>query len=123
MREERGIITGDVVVYEHFDLWGTISGGVKVIEQGKLYVRGKVYGDLVVEKGGRCHIYGAVSGRVTVHRGGKCLVSGMIGGNAVNRGGRLWVEQAAKVMGHIEKHGGDTVVEDAAQRRFFLGRE
>ena len=123
MREERGIITGDVIVYEHFELWGAVSGTVKVIGGGKLYVRGKIYGDLLVEKGGRCHVYGAVSGNIIVHRGGKCIHSGIVGGNAVNHGGRLWVEQSAKVMGQIEKHGGDTVVEDASHRRFFLGRE
>src|SRR4051794_7125782 len=35
MREERGLINGDVVVYEPFTLWGTISGTVKVIDGGK----------------------------------------------------------------------------------------
>jgi len=61
MREERGQVSGDIVVYEPFTIWGSVGGNVKVIERGKLYLRGSVYGDLLVEWGGRVHIYGNVT--------------------------------------------------------------
>ena len=66
MREERGHIKGDVVVYETFTLWGSIAGNVKVVEGGKFYLRGAVYGDLKVEPGGRVHIFGNVTGDLVV---------------------------------------------------------
>ena len=40
MREERGQLSGDVTVFEPFNLWGNIGGNVTVIEGGKFYVRG-----------------------------------------------------------------------------------
>ena len=56
MREERGQINGNQVISEPLDLWGIISGNVTVVEGGKLYVRGAIYGDLRVSPGGRVHI-------------------------------------------------------------------
>ena len=68
MREERGTLSGDVLVFEPFTLWGSIAGKVRVIERGKLYVRGTIYGNLTLEYGGRCHIFGRIAGTVTVQR-------------------------------------------------------
>ena len=65
MREERGQLTGDVIVYEPFTLWGSVGGNVRVIQGGKLYVRGAIYGNLTVEYGGRVHVYGNISGDLT----------------------------------------------------------
>jgi cytoskeletal protein CcmA (bactofilin family) len=112
MREERGLINGDVVVYEPFTLWGTISGTVKVIDGGKLYIRGTVYGDIHIEDEGRCHIYGTVSGKLVVHRGGKAIHSGVLGGDAVNRGGYLLIEKTSTVMGKVDPHSGKTKIEE-----------
>jgi predicted acyltransferase (DUF342 family) len=113
MREERGLVKGDVVVYEPFTLWGTISGNVKVIDGGKLYVRGAVYGDLDIEDEGRCHVYGTVSGKLVVHQGAKVIHSGVLGGDAVNRGGYLLIEKTAKVMGKVNTKAGKTKFEEA----------
>ena len=112
MREERGQIPGDVVVYEPFTLWGSIGGNVKVIKGGKFYVRGAIYGNMEVEPGGRVHVLGVVSGDVTVHPDAKLIVSGQIGGNLVNRGGRVTIDSAAKVHGRIKSKDGDTLVEE-----------
>lgn len=112
MREERGQIPGDVVVYEPFTLWGSIGGNVKVIEGGKFYVRGAIYGNMEVEPGGRVHILGVVSGDVTVHPDAKLIVSGQIGGNLVNRGGRVTVDSSAQVHGRVKTRDGDTLVEE-----------
>jgi predicted acyltransferase (DUF342 family) len=111
MREERGRIAGDIVVYEPFTLWGAVAGSVKVIEGGKFYLRGSIYGDLEVEFGGRVHIYGNVTGNVTVSRGGKVIHSGVIGGDAINTGGRIFIEAASKVGGKIKTKSGDTTVD------------
>src|SRR5262245_20245262 len=111
MREERGQIPGDVVVYEPFTIWGSVGGNVRVIEGGKLYLRGSIYGDLLVEFGGRVHIYGNVTGDLTVERGAKVIHSGVLGGDAVNQGGRIFIEAGSKVVGKIKTKRGETTVD------------
>lgn len=114
MREERGQIAGDVLVYEPYTLWGSIGGSVRVIERGKLYVRGSIYGNLTVEYGGRCHIFGRVSGTLTVHRGAKVIHSGVIAGDCVNEGGRLYIDKGAQVVGKTKTRKGETKIEGEA---------
>ena len=109
MREERGQVSGDVVVYERFTLWGSIGGNVSVIEGGRFYLRGTIYGDLTVEFGGRVHIFGNVIGNLHVHRGAKVIHDGIIGGDAINDGGRLFIEAVGKVQGKLKTKRGDTV--------------
>ena len=108
MREERGKLTGDVVVEELYTLWGMIIGNVRVVEGGKLYVRGSIYGNLTVEAGGRAHIFGNLQGKLTVHRAAKVIHSGIIGGDILNRGGRIFIEPVAKVSGKIKTRSGET---------------
>lgn len=117
MREERGRMSGNVVVYEPFTLWGSIAGTVRVIEGGKFYIRGAVYGDMIVEFGGRVHIFGNVSGDVRVLHGAKVIHSGVIGGNAINEGGRLFIERGSQVMGQIKTKKGDTVIDPKYQAK------
>ena len=69
MREERGTLSGNQIISEPLDLWGTISGNVTVVDGGKMYVRGAIYGHLRVAHGGRVHVYGNVSGNLTVLEG------------------------------------------------------
>lgn len=102
MREERGQIPGNVVVYEPFTLWGSVGGNVSVIDGGRLYVRGSVYGDLTLEPGARAHVLGTVTGNVTVSPGAKAVISGLVGGDALNNGGRLYVDETAQVMGKVK---------------------
>lgn len=111
MREERGQIAGDVIVYEPFTIWGSVGGNVKVIEGGKLYLRGSIYGDLTVEFGGRVHIYGNVTGDLLVERGAKVIHSGVLGGDAINEGGRIFIEAGSKVIGKIKTKSGDTKID------------
>src|SRR5881227_2735721 len=108
MREERGQIAGEVVVYEPFNLWGSVGGDVKVVEGGKVYVRGAIYGNLEVEYGGRVHIFGNVSGNLIVNNGAKVIHSGVIGGDAINNGGRLFIESMAKIDGKLKAKEGET---------------
>lgn len=110
MREERGTINGDVVVYEDFTLWGTIIGSVKVIDGGKFYVRGSIHGDMEVEPGGRVHIFGRVSGKVKLGRGTKVIHSGMIMGDVINDGGRFFADPGAMIGGRVRTHAGETRV-------------
>jgi cytoskeletal protein CcmA (bactofilin family) len=114
MREERGQIKGNITVFEPYTLWGTIGGDVRVIDGGKMWVRGAIYGNLKVEAGGRVHIYGNVSGSLTVHKDAKVIHSGMIMGNAVNRGGRLYIEATGVVGGKVKTKSGETKVEPKA---------
>jgi hypothetical protein len=108
MREERGTISGDLIVYEPFTLWGSIGGNVRVVQGGKFYVRGAIYGDLLVEYGGRVHIFGNVTGNLRVENGTKVIHSGIIGKDAINEGGRLFIEPMAKVMGTVKTKAGET---------------
>ncbi len=111
MREERGRIGGDFVIYEPFTLWGVVGGNVTVIDGGKFYSRGLIYGNLVVEKGGRVHIFGNVSGNLTLHEKTKVIVGGHIGGDIINNGGRLYIEKGAMIDGKVKTHSGETKVE------------
>jgi predicted acyltransferase (DUF342 family) len=110
MREERGQIGGDAVIAEPYTLWGSVAGRVNVIDGGKFYLRGTIYGDLVVEAGGRVHIFGNIQGSLLVHKGAKVIHSGVIGGDAINEGGRLFVEAGAKINGKIKTRSGETTV-------------
>jgi hypothetical protein len=116
MREERGTISGNITVFEPFTIWGSVGGNVKVIEGGKLYLRGSVYGDLDVGFGGRVHIYGNVTGNLTVGRGGKVIHSGVIGGDAINTGGRIFIEAVSKIGGKIKTKKGDTMIDPRFQQ-------
>ena len=108
MREERGTIAGDLTVDEELTLWGSVGGNVTVAEGGKLYLRGACYGDILVEFGGRLHIFGRVIGSLTVKRGAKVIHSGVLGGNAINLGGRLYIDSTATINGKIKTVKGET---------------
>ena len=110
MHEERGTIAGDYTVTEAITLWGSVGGNVIVAEGGKLYLRGAVYGDILVEYGGRLHIFGRVVGSLTVKRGAKVIHSGVLGGDAINRGGRLFIETTSVINGKIQTLKGETKV-------------
>lgn len=111
MREERGQMAGDVVVYEPFTLWGSVGGSVKVIDGGKFYMRGTIYGDLVVEAGGRVHIFGNIKGNLIIHEKTKVIHSGNVAGDAINEGGRLYIEAISKVVGKIRTNAGETKID------------
>jgi hypothetical protein len=113
MREERGNIAGDVVVYEEFTLWGAVLGNVKVINGGRFYIRGVVYGDLLVDRGGRVHIFGQVSGNLRLEKYSKTVNSGLVGGDLINDGGRYFGDPGSRVLGKIKTHTGDTKLPDA----------
>src|SRR5436190_23379222 len=110
MHEERGTIAGDWTVSEPTTLWGTVGGNVTIAEGGKLYLRGAVYGDILVEYGGRLHIFGRVVGSLTVNRGAKVIHSGVLGGDAINKGGRLFIETTSVINGKIKTIKGETKV-------------
>src|SRR4051794_35780430 len=101
MREERGQLRGNQIIEEAFTLWGTIAGDVTAINKSKFYCRGTIYGDLTVSYGGRVHVYGTVTGSLIVKDGAKVIVSGHIGDNAVNEGGRLYIDASAIVGGKV----------------------
>jgi cytoskeletal protein CcmA (bactofilin family) len=111
MREERGRIAGDVTVDEPYTLWGSVTGDVRVVDGGKMYVRGNIYGDLIVEFGGRVHVYGQISGSLTCYKGSKVINSGTVQGDAINEGGRLYVDRHGHVLGKVKTHKGETTVE------------
>jgi cytoskeletal protein CcmA (bactofilin family) len=111
MREERGQLKSDIVVYEEYTLWGSVAGNVKVIKGGKFYLRGVIYGNLSVEPGGRVHVFGNVSGHLTLAKHTKVIVSGTIGGDTINRGGRLYIDTAAHLLGKLKTKAGETIQE------------
>jgi hypothetical protein len=80
-----------------------------------MYVRGAIYGHLKVAHGGRVHIYGNVSGNLTVLEGAKVIHSGVRGGDAINEGGRLFIDASARVLGRVKTSSGETKVDSKAQ--------
>jgi cytoskeletal protein CcmA (bactofilin family) len=108
MKEVRDNLVGMQVISEPYELWGKVTGDVRVMEGAKFYMRGTIYGDLLVEWGGRVHIYGHVNGNLTVFRGAKVIHSGVISGNATNQGGRLFIDRDGQVLGKVKTKSGDT---------------
>ena len=115
MREERGNIAGNVVINEPYTLWGSIAGNVTATDGAKLYVRGAIYGNLTVTAGGRVHVFGNVSGYLSIAVKTKVIHSGILGGDAINNGGRLYIDAAAKVLGKVKTYDGETTIEPQAQ--------
>ena len=111
MREERGQLRGDQVVSEPYTLWGSIAGNVTATKGSKFYVRGTIYGDLDVLVGGRCHVYGKVTGHLRVKDGAKVIVSGIVGKDAVNEGGRLYIENTSVIHGKVKTIKGETKIQ------------
>ncbi len=111
MKEVRDNLVGDQVIAEKYELWGKVTGDVRVVEGGKFYMRGTIYGDLIVEYGGRVHIYGHVSGNLHLFRGTKVIHSGVISGSATNDGGRLYIDRDGQVLGRVKTLRGETTVE------------
>lgn len=114
MREERGRIYGDATIDEPYTLWGAISGDLRVVDGGKVYVRGHVGGDLIVDHGGRVHVFGHVGGNLIMFRGCKVILSGVIGGNATNTSSRLFIDRHGRVLGKTKTRGkqAETQIED-----------
>ena len=115
MREERGNIAGNIVIKEPYTLWGSIAGNVTATDGAKLYVRGAIYGNLIVTPGARVHIFGNVSGDLTLAVKTKVIHSGILGGDAINNGGRLYIDATGKVLGKVKTYDGETTVEPQAQ--------
>ena len=69
-----------------------------------------MYGDLTIEYGGRCHVFGRVIGNLTVKRGAKVIHSGVLGGDAINQGGRLYIENTATINGKVKTLKGETKI-------------
>jgi predicted acyltransferase (DUF342 family) len=111
VREERGQVAGPLVVHEKYELWGSVAGTVTVVEGGKFYMRGSIYGDLNVAYGGRVHIYGTITGNLTVARGAKVIHDGVVYGDAINEGGRLYINAMSTVNGKVKTLKGETVEE------------
>jgi cytoskeletal protein CcmA (bactofilin family) len=115
MREERGQLRGNTIIEEAFTLWGSIAGDVTAINKSKFYCRGTIYGDLTVLHGGRVHVYGNVTGTLTVKDGAKVIVSGHVGKDAINTGGRMYLDATATVSGKVITDDGETQVDPKAQ--------
>lgn len=71
-------VEGDLLLNEHAELHGTVTGTVTVPLGVKFRMRGTVLGNVVVESGSEVYIYGTVSGTV-VNRGGFLKIFGTVG--------------------------------------------
>ncbi len=114
MRNEMHHLLGDATIDEPVTLWGSIAGNVRAIRGSKFYLRGVIYGNLDVERDGRVHIFGSVSGNLTVHERAKVIVTGIVAGDAINLGGRLFIESAAQILGKVKTEAGETKGESIA---------
>jgi hypothetical protein len=50
-----------------------------------------------------------------VKDGAKVIHSGVVGADAVNTGGRLYIDNNATVMGHVRTEDGETQVDEEAK--------
>ena len=94
-------------------MWGSVGGNVTVIDGGKFYLRGTIYGSLFVAPGGRVHIFGQVLKDVILVERTKVIHSGVVGGDVINEGGRLLIERCSKVGGKVKARSGETKYEAA----------
>ncbi len=108
MYDERGQLSGNITIDREYTLWGSIAGDVTVVKDGKFYMRGTIYGNLIAEDGGRVHILGNISGSLLVNPGAKVIHGGVLGGDAINQGGRLYIQRDSTVRGKVKTHGGET---------------
>lgn len=115
MREDRSNLVGNQEFAEAVDFWGSITGNLNITDGGKVYLRGNVYGSVLVSDGGRTHIFGQVTGDLVVEKGAKVILEGIVGRDAINRGGRLYVEASAKILGKLKRRDGETHVDSKAQ--------
>ena len=124
MREERGRVVGDLTIDEPFTLWGGVTGDLRIVEGGKVYVRGHVGGDLIVDFGGRVHTFGHIAGNLIMFRGSKVILSGVVGGNATNDNARLFIDKHGRVLVKIRTKGkhAETQIEDAYGIRVERGK-
>ena len=111
MRDETRHLVGDATIDEHVVLWGSIKGNVRAVNGSKFYLRGVIYGNLAVERHGRVHVFGSISGNLTVHERAKVILSGIVAGDAINLGGRLFIESGAQVLGKVHTESGETKIE------------
>ena len=105
MKEERGRIDGNMTVDYPLTMWGSVTGDMKVVEGGKVYVRGNVGGDLIVDFKGRVHVYGHIGGNITLFRGAKLILSGVCAGNVDNQNARFYTDEHGKVLGKVKTRG------------------
>ena len=105
MKEERGRINGDITINEPYTLWGTVGGDLRVVEGGKVYVRGNVVGDLICDFKGRVHVYGHVGGDIILFRGAKLILSGVCAGNVQNQNARFYTDENGQVLGRVKTEG------------------
>ena len=124
MKDERGRVYGDITINERYTLWGAVSGDVRVVEGGKVWLRGNIGGDLIVDFGGRVHVYGHVGGDLLMFRGSKVILSGVIAGNASNKDARLFIDRNGRVLGRTKTTGkhAETQIEDAYGIRIERGK-
>lgn len=115
MREIRETVYGDIVIDYACNLWSAVSGDMRVVEGGKVHIRGNIGGDLIVDSGGRAHILGHVGGNLLMFRGTKVIISGVVVGNVTNKDGRLFIGKNARILGRRKTTGryAETQIEDA----------
>jgi carbon monoxide dehydrogenase subunit G len=97
-----------------YTLWGSVGAATSiVVEGGKFYLRGSIYGSLNRRvRRPRPRVTVNITGNLKVARGTKVIHSGVvIAGDAVNEGGRLYIDATAKVEGKIKTIKGETKVE------------
>ena len=99
-------------------------GDLKVVEGGKVYVRGNVIGDLIVEFKGRVHVFGHISGSIMLFRGAKLVLSGTCTGNATNTNARFYIDEHGKVLGKVKTVGkhAETHLNNGYETRIIYGK-
>ncbi|MEL7240512.1 MAG: hypothetical protein AAGK78_16770, partial [Planctomycetota bacterium] len=125
VKEERGRVDGDITINEPYTLWGSVTGDLRVVEGGKVYVRGNVGQDLIVDFKGRVHVYGHVGGNIVLFRGAKLILSGVCAGNVENKNARFYTDEHGKVLGKVKTKGkhAESHIHNGYEVRIVYGQE
>jgi hypothetical protein len=96
MRNENGIVKGDVIVEDVYELLGTINGSVLVKSNGLFKCFGMVNKDVKVQEGGQALIKGMVNGNV-INENGEIMISGTVNGTLIDHSNKIKVAPTAVI--------------------------
>jgi len=95
LKEELGIIEGDVEIKEEFRLRGIISGSTQVLRGGILHLHGICTGEVRVDPGGIIYLHGITKN--VLNNGGRVEVFGMITGTLTTLSGNTLIDPDAVI--------------------------
>src|SRR4051794_25360640 len=101
MREETGMIDGDVQLASDLRLTGTIAGTTEVGPGAYLILDGTIDDDLILDLGSQVDLNGTVVGDV-YNRGGNLHIAGTVLGSVYREAGYTAIGPGAAIEGDVD---------------------